>query len=287
MILAIIIISVLLLIILSSGYLLPTNQSNKTETYDFMEINGFKIHYSYNFIDENAETIVFLHSFGGNLHMWDSLINNIKGYNVLRYDMIGFGKSDKPYIKYSLNTQSYYLSLLLKKLNIKKCHLIGSSMGASTAVYFSANYPQSVKKLILMAPSGYSGSMTHKFPGNLFYKPGILNKIGQYITSNIVFRFLFPNSLGYQAFSVTSSYDSSYVLALKKIDKSVLLFWSRGDNRSLFEYSKKYLALLKQSKLIIKPDIAGHNIHSFEVKKLADEIMNFLNNNQDNNYVKQ
>lgn len=270
----------LMAIIFLSGYLLPSNQSNSNlEINDFIEINGFKIHYSYNVIDENAETIVFLHSFGGNLHMWDSLITNIKGYNILTYDMIGFGKSDKPIINYSLDTQSNYLSSLLKKLNIKECHLIGSSMGASTAVYFSANYPQRVKKLVLMAPSGYPGSMTHKFPGNLFYKPGILNKIGQCLTSNILFRFLFPNSLGYQAFSVTSSYDSSYVSALKKIENPVLLFWSKGDNRSLFEYSKKYQALLKQCILIVKPESAGHNIHSFEVKKLADEIINFLKSN--------
>jgi pimeloyl-ACP methyl ester carboxylesterase len=280
MIIAISVILIFLAILLISGYSLPSNYSTDlSESYDFIEINNFNIHYYHKINDERNETIVFLHSFGGNLQMWDSLMNNIKGYNILTYDMIGFGKSDKPIINYSLDTQAFYLKLLLEKLGIEECHLIGSSMGASTAVYFCAKYPQSVKKLVLMAPSGYPGSMNHKFPGNLFYKPGILNKLGQYFTANILFRIMFPHSLGYQAFSVTASYDSSYISALTKIVKPVLLFWSKGDNRSLFEYSDKYRALLKNCRFVIKPEIAGHNIHSFDVKKLTDEIVNFLSNN--------
>jgi len=280
MIIAFSVIFIFLVILLLSGYLLPSNHStNLSESNDFIEINGFKIHFNYKINLEKTETIVFLHSFGGNLHMWDSIINNIKNYNILTYDMIGFGKSDKPIINYSLDTQAFYLKLLLEKLGIEECHLIGSSMGASTAVYFCAKYPNSVKKLVLLAPSGFPGSMNHRFPGNLFYKPGILNKLGQYFTANILFRIMFPHSLGYQAFSVTASYDSSYISALTKIVKPVLLFWSKGDNRSLFEYSDKYRALLKNCRFVIKPEIAGHNIHSFDVKKLTVEIVNFLSNN--------
>lgn len=242
---------------------------------NFLSIDGNKIRY--NFINRNApETIIFLHSFGGKLEMWDSLSRYFYNQNILAYDMIGFGKSDKPNMNYSLDVQSDYLLKILNKLKIDSCILIGSSMGASTTAWAASKYPDKIKALVLFAPSGYPGSMNHSFPGNLFYKPGIFNTIGELITSTSVFKFMFPNSLGQQTFTVTASYDNNYVKAIKKIKQPTLLIWSPGDKRSLFSYAGNYLNDIQNSRLIEKPVEAGHNCPGYEPQATAEEIKSFL-----------
>lgn len=242
---------------------------------NFLSIDGNKIRY--NFINRNApETIIFLHSFGGKLEMWDSLSRYFYNQNILAYDMIGFGKSDKPNMNYSLDVQSDYLLKILNKLKIDSCILIGSSMGASTTAWAASKYPDKIKALVLFAPSGYPGSMNHSFPGNLFYKPGIFNTIGELITSTSVFKFMFPNSLGQQTFTVTASYDNNYVKAIKKIKQPTLLIWSPGDKRSLFSYAGNYLNDIQNSRLIEKPVKAGHNCPSYKPQATAEEIKSFL-----------
>lgn len=267
----------ILTIILLAGYFLPSyNEDTKSNVYNFIDVKGIRIHYLYN-NKPQQETLVFLHSFGGNLQMWDTLISYLSDYNIFAYDMPGFGKSDKTLSDYSLNTQTAFLDSLLNIFNLDSVILIGSSMGASTAVSFAAQFPERVKKIILMSPSGYPGSMNHRFPGNYFYKPGLLNKIGKLITGNVLFKSLFPGSLAFQAFSVTSSYDSSYVEKLRKINMPVLIFWSKGDYRTLYEYSSIYLKLLLNAKLITIDDEAKHNINSYKPDLISSEIINLLN----------
>ncbi|MCU0343449.1 MAG: alpha/beta hydrolase [Ignavibacterium sp.] len=258
------------------GKMLPSNPAYEISASDkFIVIDGNKIRYKYLKRDSDI-TIVFLHSFGSKLEMWNSLSSYFVDQNLLLYDMVGFGKSDKPDINYSIDVQSRYLMKMLDSLGIKSCYIIGSSMGASTAAWAGSKYPGKIKKLVLFAPSGYPGSMNHKFPGNFFYKPGILNMIGNYITSSRLFKLFFPNSLGQQTFSVTASYSNLYVNVLNKITQPTLLIWSKGDTRSNFDYASKYLSIIKDSKLIEKPKEAGHSCPNFRSKETAEEIISYF-----------
>ncbi len=261
------------------GAFLPKNSDYiLTQDDKFLNIYGHKIRYK--FISRNAsETIVFLHSFGSKLEMWDSLSKYFYNQNLLAYDMIGFGKSDKPEISYSLNTQSNYLIKILNELKIDTTILIGSSMGASTAVWFASKYPERIKAIILFAPSGFPGSMQHSFPGNIFYKPGTFNSLGAFITSTTLFNLIFPNTLGLQTFTLTASYNQEYVNALKIIKQPTLLIWSTGDKRSLYSYAGKYLKYMHNSKLIEKPPEAGHNCPNYRPEETAEEIIFYLKSN--------
>jgi pimeloyl-ACP methyl ester carboxylesterase len=255
---------------------LPSNHTNAITSEDkFIEIRNSRIRFK--FIQRSSEVnLIFLHSFGGSLEMWDSLSSYFKNENILSYDLIGFGKSDKPDIEYSLNTQVNYLNALVDSLKIKKCILIGSSMGASISIWAASKYPEKYKKIIAFAPSGFPGSMNHDWPGNLFYRPGILNKIGSVITRTSLFNFLFPNSLGRQTFNITSSYDDSFVNAVTKVNQLVQLLWSRSDKRSLFSYSEKYLKLMRNSSLYELPSEAKHKGPGFQPEETSKIITEFI-----------
>ncbi len=272
----IIFIIIIITIFISFGLLLPSNSINTITSEDkFIEIRSSKIRYK--FIQRSSDVnLIFLHSFGGSLEMWDSLSSYFKNENILAFDLIGFGKSDKPDIDYSLDTQVEYLNALLDSLKIKQCILIGSSMGASIAIWAVSKYPDRFRKVVAFAPSGFPGSMNHDWPGNLFYKPGVLNKIGGYLTSSHLFTFIFPNSLGRQTFNITNCYDDSFVYAMTNVTQPVLLLWSRSDERTLFNYSEEYLKLIKNSSLYELPSEAKHNGPGFQPDKISKILTIFI-----------
>lgn len=267
---------IIIILFISFGLFLPSNDTNAiTSEGKFIEIKNSKIRFK--FIQRSSEiNIIFLHSFGSSIEMWDSLSSYFKNENILAFDLIGFGKSDKPDIEYNLDTQVNYLNALLDSLKIKKCILIGSSMGASISIWAASKYPDRYKKVVAFAPSGFPGSMNHDWPGNLFYRPGVLNKIGGYISRSSLYTFLFPNSLGHQTFSITNSYDDSFVNAISKVNQPVFLLWSKGDKRSLYNYSIEYLRRMKNSSLYELPSEAKHNGPGFQPEETFKIIANFI-----------
>ena len=126
--------------------------------------------------DKNAKkTIVLLHgkNFAG--YYWERIANDLlkRNYRVIIPDQIGFGKSSKPdYYQYSFGQLALNTKLLLDELNIEKIDLVGHSMGGMVAATFSANYADTVNKLILINPIGLEdyGKYTEFKDINFFYK---------------------------------------------------------------------------------------------------------------------
>ena len=278
LIFSIVVVFLLIIVFFMFGVILPSNPISRPDKEDnLINISGHEIRIKH--IDRSSEiTMVFLHSFGSRLEMWEPLSSFFPDENLLLIDMIGFGKSAKPRINYSLEAQSHFLIKILDHMGVSDCIVVGSSMGASLALWTGAKYPDRVTKLILFAPSAYPGSMRHRFPGHWFYRPGLLNNIGRLFVSSSLFRFVFPNSLGSQALTVTASYNNNFIESLKMIKQPTLILWSVGDDRCQFSFSKAYIELLDNAKLIVKPAEAGHNIPSKYPSETAKEMKDFLYN---------
>jgi pimeloyl-ACP methyl ester carboxylesterase len=260
------------------GLLLPVNQKNNADVNDkYINILDSRIRYRYQIKGETQKfTYVFLHSFGADLNIWEPIIANLTDGNFISLDLIGFGLSDQPKIIYNLKNQSNYLMAFIETLELKNIILIGSSMGSSLALYSASRNSSEIKCLILFAPSAYPGTMKHKWPGNLFYKKGFLNMIGITIVKGKLFRILFPNSLGLQALQITASYDSTFIEVLSDIKQPTLLIWSLGDKRVPYSNSSIYLNIIKESKLITKPLLAGHSAYRFQPELTAFEMQKFI-----------
>ncbi len=106
---------------------------------------GINVKYS---IDDKP-VILFLHFSGGNLNMWDGILPQFeKEYSIIAPDCRGHGKSDKPLTGYHIDDMANDLYLLLMKLEVKKCHIIGSSMGAEVGLSLAATHPELVISLV-------------------------------------------------------------------------------------------------------------------------------------------
>lgn len=68
--------------------------------------------------------------------------------------MIGFGHSDKPFLKYRVATLVDFLYGFYTALSIDRAVLVGNSLGGWAAALFALTYPDKVDGLVLVA-AGY------------------------------------------------------------------------------------------------------------------------------------
>lgn len=110
----------------------------------YVENNGTKLYYE---MKGAGHPIVLIH--GGYLdrRMWDEQFTVLaERYQVVRYDIRGFGRSDLPAVAYSDREDLY---ALLQALNIKQTYLLALSLGGIIAVEFTLEHPEMVDALIL------------------------------------------------------------------------------------------------------------------------------------------
>jgi pimeloyl-ACP methyl ester carboxylesterase len=122
----------------------------------FFEHNGGSIFYQ---IDGVGQPLVFIHGFSLDSRIWIGQIDYFsQNYQVITYDMRGFGKSSPINDNYSHHED---LHALLKHLGIQPVVLIGLSLGGEVAIDFTLQYPDKVSKLILAdsSLSGYSSTV--------------------------------------------------------------------------------------------------------------------------------
>jgi len=115
-------------------------------------INGAKVYYQ---TAGKSTPLIFIHADSLDSRMWNEQLKYFSNkYQVICYDIRGFGKSDLPTnTPYSFHED---LNDFFIHLAIKKAHLVGLSLGGATAIDFTLSYPEKVKSLVL-ADSGISG----------------------------------------------------------------------------------------------------------------------------------
>lgn len=97
----------------------------------------------------DGQAILFLHFAGGNLNMWNAVLPLFeKEYSIIAPDLRGHGNSDKPLKGYHIDDMANDMYLLFKHLGVKRCHIVGSSMGAEVALSLAASHPELVISLV-------------------------------------------------------------------------------------------------------------------------------------------
>jgi len=109
-------------------------------------------------IDEGSSdnVLLLIHGLGSNAKGW---IKNIpalsKHFRVIAVDLPGYGKSDKGYYQFSMKFYAQVLTELLTQLHIDQATFIGHSMGGQIAMTTALEYPDRVKKLVLISTAGF------------------------------------------------------------------------------------------------------------------------------------
>ncbi len=112
----------------------------------------------YNPSENDKPSLLFVHGYGGMLEHWEDNIPTFAGeYHTLVIDLLGFGKSEKPNVRYRLSLFAEQIRAFLTYRNISDVIIVGHSMGGASGLYFAHENPDTVKGLILANPSGLFG----------------------------------------------------------------------------------------------------------------------------------
>ncbi|MBP7377440.1 MAG: alpha/beta hydrolase [Pyrinomonadaceae bacterium] len=105
--------------------------------------------------DATKPTVIFLHGLGGSVANWQTNTAAFaQNYRVIAIDQVGFGKSDKPSLKYRVGTFVDFLDKFMSELKIEKASLVGNSMGGWVAAMMAIKYPNRVEKIVLADAAG-------------------------------------------------------------------------------------------------------------------------------------
>lgn len=104
----------------------------------------------------NGRTVIFHH---GGLYYgwyWKSQIEALTqaGYRVIAKDRLGWGKSSKPNIPYSINLWASNTARLMDHLGIQQAALVGHSIGGQMVTRFAFLYPERITHLITVNQIG-------------------------------------------------------------------------------------------------------------------------------------
>ena len=102
------------------------------------------------------KTVVLLHGKNFDSSYWAGVMRDLTGagYRVIVPDQIGFNKSSKPDLAYSLDMLAELTVFLLAGQQIGRFSIIGHSTGGLVAIRMAAAYPSKVDRLILEDPIG-------------------------------------------------------------------------------------------------------------------------------------
>lgn len=105
--------------------------------------------------DPAKPKVILLHGLGGSIGNWQTNTAALaQSYHVIALDQIGFGKSDKPFLKYRVGTYVDFLDKFMSELKIEKASLVGNSMGGWVAGLMAVKYPNRVEKIVLADAAG-------------------------------------------------------------------------------------------------------------------------------------
>src|SRR6266478_6615313 len=118
---------------------------------------GQAIHY---FDMGSGPVVVLLHGLGSRKEDWLPVLEPMaQKYRLLVPDQIGFGRSDKPLLDYSIQTYVDFLNEFLRQLKVEKASLVGESLGGWIAGLYVVEIGGGahlipVEKLVLVDAAG-------------------------------------------------------------------------------------------------------------------------------------
>lgn len=97
--------------------------------------------------------LVLLHEMGGALESWDLVLRALPGRAVLRFDLRGFGLSEKPAGRVSMTDHVGDVIGLMDLAGIGRAHLAGCAVGGGVAIAAAAALGDRVARLTAFAPA--------------------------------------------------------------------------------------------------------------------------------------
>ena len=262
---------------------------------------GIELHYRDEglSVEENpdAPVLFLLHGIMASLHTWDGWVEALKDdFRIIRVDIPGFGLTG-PYADgiYTVERSVDMLNQLSSELEIDSFFLAGNSMGGYISWNFAAEYPEKVKRLILVDSAGYpfelpmllallrtpvlKDSMAFLTPR--FIVTETLKEVygdGSKVTEEAIDRYhqlMLREGNRTAVVNVLESISDVENEKIKQLKLPTLIQWGEGDEWIPLANAEKFAADIEGSKVITYPGV-GHIPMEEIPQKSARDAKDFL-----------
>lgn len=261
----------------------------------FVTVFGAKLRYL-EAGDATKPNVILLHGLGANADSWQPtpLVSTIVAlsakYHVIAPDQVGFGKSDKPFLKYRVGTYADFLDKFMSELKIEKASMVGNSLGGWVGGLMAVKYPNRVEKLILVDAAGLepatidfnkvyqlNNSTRDEIRTNLkliFANPAFHNEVfvDQFMTSRVMTND--GNTINAIIESIKRKEDF-LDSELGKIKKPTLIIWGKQDGLLPVSDAEKFNKGISGSELVVF-DQCGHVPQFEKFPEFTKKVLEFL-----------
>jgi 4,5:9,10-diseco-3-hydroxy-5,9,17-trioxoandrosta-1(10),2-diene-4-oate hydrolase len=147
---------------------------------------------------ESGSPVVLIHGLGLSIEYWAANVRALaEHHRILALDLVGFGRSEKPAIPYTLERLALFVRDFLRGQGVERATWVGLSMGGGIALRAAIEFPEAVDRLVLVDCSGLGRRIS------LLLRLASLPLVGVWITR--------PSREGSAQFLRSSVYDPALI----------------------------------------------------------------------------
>ena len=232
---------------------------------------GQAIHY---FDLGSGPVVVLVHGLGSRKEDWLPVLEPLaQKYRLLVPDQIGFGKSEKPLLDYSVQTYVDFLDEFLRQLKVEKTSLVGESLGGWISALYSVELGEGahlipIERLVLVDAAGLKqdAPIPNLNPSSLAAMRGVMEAVF-YDTSWLnedALRKIFTDKLSVHDSYTVRSFLGNPTIATERLDDRLgkiktptLVVWGKQDKLVPMAMGERYAAGIAGAKLV-SFDKCGH-----------------------------
>lgn len=244
----------------------PAQPADKT-----IAVFGQAIHY---WDVGSGPVVVLVHGLGSRKEDWLPVLEPLaQKYRVLVPDQIGFGKSEKPLLDYSVQTYVDFLNEFLRQLKVEKTSLVGESLGGWISALYAVELGDGahltlVERLVLVDAAGLKQDalIPNLNPSSLAAMRGVMESVF-YDTSWLndeALRKIFTDKLSVHDSYTVRSFLGNPMIATERVDDRLgkiktptLVVWGKQDKLIPMAMGERYAAGIAGAKLV-SFDKCGH-----------------------------
>jgi pimeloyl-ACP methyl ester carboxylesterase len=264
------------------------------EIFSFGQIWGFD---NQNTHPNDSEPMIFIHSIGSSIYSWRYQIEFFApSKRVIAFDLLGFGKSDKPDTEdYSLDATTDRILQILDQKGIHRAHLVGCSLGGALCLWLKYKQPQRFITVTAIAPAATPqvvpfprlphdrlAAFGKRIVSRSLIKVALRGGLAfrDKITADVIEHYYepFANTQAVTTFLKTVAVikDPRIFECLEKLNPSVLILWGQRDRVVPRWAMDQIIERIPQVSSLKHPN-AGHHLMEDAPDWTNTAVKNFLN----------
>ncbi len=277
-----------------------SDSSGKRIESRWLSVAGIRVHYRQTRgVSRERLPVLFVHGWMGSSYDFVDLMQHLPDrFLAVAPDLPGCGRSQKSGFEFTPDYYIRFLGEFLSALGISQAVVVGHSMGGGLTVNFAVRQPESVQRLVLIAPDGLRGEEGFL---EVVRSLGLLVDLGtglnNRIAIEIALRLNVFHNLDYASREFIDSVAETSLSpgarrAQAKITKQVLgqspvddllpslklptlIIWGDHDRVLSPRWAGEYAKRIPGARLLMIPD-SGHMPQIEAAKRVSGEISDFV-----------